>query len=66
MIDIFRNDTRGCLWLDTAKNFEEAKSKAKVLYEKLPAEYFAFDLISQTRFVFTLEELGYQNEKKAT
>jgi hypothetical protein len=41
VLHIFTNETRGSvLWLDSAKNFEEAKSKAKKFYADQPAEYF--------------------------
>lgn len=59
MIDIFRHDPRGSLWLETAQDFEEAKSKVKTLYAERPAEYFAFDLTKQIKVLFTLEELGH-------
>ena len=64
MFDIFTKEPRGSvLWLDSAEDFEEAKSKAKKFYEEHQAEYFAFDGYTQTRFVFTLEQLGYQAKK---
>ena len=59
MLDIFRNERVGrVFWIDTVKDLEEAKSKVKTLYAERPAEYFAFDLTTQTRFLFTLGELG--------
>ena len=67
MFDIFINEPRGSVhWLDSAKDFEEAKRKAKKLYAGHPAEYFAFDGYTQTRFVFTLEQLGYRTGQKST
>jgi hypothetical protein len=67
MFDIFINEPRGSvLWLDSAKDFEEAKSKAKKFYAEQQAEYFAFDGYTQTRFVFTLEQLGYQTKTMST
>lgn len=62
MLDIFRNEPRGrVFWIETAKDLEDAKSKVKTFYAQHPAEYFAFDVTKQTRVLFTLEELGYQN-----
>ena len=67
MFDIFRNEPRGSvLWLCTTKDYEEAESKVKKFYAEHQAEYFAFDGYTQTRFVFTLEQLGYPNGKKST
>ena len=67
MFDIFINEPRGSvLWLDSAKDFEEAKSKATKFYAEHQAEYFAFDGYTQSRFVFTLEQLGYQTTKRST
>jgi hypothetical protein len=67
MFHIFINKPRGSvLWLDSAKDLEEAKSKAKKFYAAQQAEYFAFDGDTQTRFVFTLEELGYQTKTRST
>ena len=69
MFDIFINEPRGSVnWLDSAKDFEEAKSKAKKrrkFYAEQQAEYFAFDGYTQTRFVFTLEQLGYQTKTRS-
>ena len=66
MFDIFINEPRGSVhWLDSAKYFEEAKSKAKKFYAEQQAEYFAFDGHTQTRFVFTLEQLGYQTKTRS-
>ena len=49
MVDIFRNESGGrVFWIDTAKDLEEAKSKVKTLYAERAAEYFAFDLPTQT------------------
>ena len=67
MFDIFINEPRGSvLWLDSAEDLEEAKSKATKFYAEHQAEYFAFDGYTQTRFVFTLEQLGYQTTKRST
>ena len=67
MFDIFTKEPRGSvLWLDSAKDFEEAKSKATKFYAEHQAEYFAFEGYTQTRFVFTLEQLGYQTTKRST
>lgn len=67
MIDIFRNEPRGrVFWIETAEDLEDAKSKVKTFYAERPAEYFAFDVTKQTRVLFTLEELGYQNGQKPT
>ena len=67
MFDIFTNEPRsGAVWLDSAKDFEEAKSKAQRFYAEHQAEYFAFDGYTQTRFVFTLEQLGCQTTKRST
>ena len=66
MFDIFINEPRGSvLWLDSAKDFDEAKSKAKKFYTKHQAEYLAFDGYTQTRFVFTLEQLGCRAQNRA-
>ena len=66
MFDIFRNERRGSvLWLDSAKDFEEAESKAKKFYAERQADYYAFDGYTQTRFQFTLEQLVYHNGKKS-
>jgi hypothetical protein len=46
--------------------FEEAKSKATKFYAEYQAEYFAFDGYTRTRFVFTLEQLGYQKKMRPT
>ena len=65
MFHIFRNERRGsALWLDSANNFQEAESKAKKFYAEQQAEYFAFDGYTQSRFVFTLEQLAYQMSKR--
>ena len=67
MLDIFRNESRGrVFWIDTANNLEEAKSKVKTFYSERPAEYFVFDLPTQTHFAFTPEQLGYKTEQKST
>jgi hypothetical protein len=67
MFDLFVNEPRGSvLWLDSAKDFEEAKRKTKELYAEHPGEYYAFDGYTQTRFVFTLEQLGYKTGQKST
>jgi hypothetical protein len=67
MFDIFINEPRGSvLWLASAKDFEEAKRKTTKFYAEHQAEYFAFDGYTQTRFVFTLEQLGYQTTKRST
>jgi hypothetical protein len=65
MFDIFINKPRGSVrWLGSAKDFDEAKSKAKKFYAEQPAEYLAFDGYTQARFVFTLEQLGYQAKNR--
>ena len=67
MFDIFTKEPRGSvLWLDSAEDFEEAKRKTTKFYAEHQAEYFAFDGYTQTRFVFTLEQLGYQTTKRST
>ena len=57
MLDIFRSEARGrLLWVGTAKNFEEAKSKAKQSYLDNPREYL-FDYATQTKHQISGEEL---------
>lgn len=52
MFNIFTSEARGSvLWLDSAKDFEEAKSKARKFYAEHQAEYIAFDGYTHTRFV---------------
>ncbi len=58
MLDIFRTAPRGrVFWVGTAKNFEEAKSKAKQLYVEYPTEYYVFDYTTQTKHQISVEEL---------
>lgn len=58
MFDIFRSEARGrVFWVGTAKNFDEAKSKAKQLYFDHPTEYYLFDYATQTKHQISVEEL---------
>ena len=58
VLDIFRSEARGrLLWVGTAKNFEEAKSKAKQSYLDNPTEYYLFDYATQTKHQISEEEL---------
>jgi hypothetical protein len=44
MFDILINEPRGSvLWLESKRDFEEAKSKVKKFYAEQPAEYVLFD-----------------------
>jgi hypothetical protein len=67
VLHIFINGPRGSVvWLDSAKNFEEAKSKAKKFYADQPAEYFAYDGYTRAKFVFAPEQLGHQAKTRST
>ena len=58
MLDIYRTAPRGrVFWVGTAKNFEEAKSKAMQLYLDEATEYYLFDYATQTKHQISVEEL---------
>jgi hypothetical protein len=41
-------------------------SRSRKFYAEQQAEYLAFDGYTQTRFVFTQEQLGYQTKARST
>ena len=57
MLDIFRLDDRGVLWLDAAETLELARSRVKELAVSSPGQYLVVDLTTGNKHVIRTGDL---------
>ena len=57
MLDIFRLDDRGVLWLDAAETLELARSRVKELAASSPGQYLVVDLTTGNKHVMSTGDL---------
>ena len=58
MLDIFRDEPSGMKWLGTASDLQHAKEIVKDLFASEPGEYFAVDLVAQTKHRISPQDTG--------
>ena len=53
LIDVFRVDTRGALWLESAASIERATTRVQELLVELPGEYLVLDQNTGHKYAIT-------------
>lgn len=64
MLDIFRLDERGALWLETAETLELAKARVKELAASSPEQYLVVDLATGKKHVISTGNLEVTNKSR--
>jgi len=68
-IDVFRVDTRGVLWLESAPSIERATVRVQELAADLPGEYLVLDHRTGNKFAVTsdgIKELPLSPESQGS
>ena len=54
-IDVFRVDSRGVIWLESAPSIERATTRVQELAVESPGEYLALDHRTKIKYSITLD-----------
>jgi len=58
VLDIFRVDTRGVRWMDSASSIEDAKLRIQKLGRKIPGEYLVLNQVTGNKLVINIDQMS--------
>ena len=66
MLDIFRLEGYGVLWLASATNLENAQARAQALAVRSPGDYLVLDLETGNKHVLKLGSVDKSEDNRST
>jgi hypothetical protein len=58
VLDIFRVDTRGVQWMDSASTIEDAELRIQKLGRNIPGEYLVLNQVTGNKLVIKIDRMN--------